>query len=186
MSNRIFAVLATAILVSTVSADNDDAQPKRVEDRDKKSTDFELTVRKDNGAYGTAAYSFRFATQHLRVHRNQVDLVYNRCGQLHVNAHGGMRSRITDLGQVDFNDQHKPPQQGWSQHSMRPTKGHVYLQEINDGQQRTYVKFLISDMQRTGTIKVKWSPLALRGKLPEFRRGGAGTMGQCGGPHQQR
>ena len=186
MSNRIFAVLVMASLVSTVSADKDETQSKRVEDRVKKPTDFELTVRKDNGAYRTSAYSFRFATQHLRVHRNQVDLVYNRCGQLHINAHGGMRSRITDLGQVDFNGQHKPPQRGWSQYSMRPTKGHVYLQEINDGQQRAYVKFLITDMQRTGTIKIKWSPLALRGKMPEFRSGGAGTMGQCGGPHQQR
>ena len=39
-----------------------------------------LTKRASNGSYGTAAYSFRLASQDYAVHRNYVDLVFSGCG----------------------------------------------------------------------------------------------------------
>ncbi len=176
------AVLLAAILSTALLAD-DQQQSENVQTN--KPTGFELTIREGNGAYGTAAYSFRFATQGAREHRNLVDLVYNQCGQLHVNAHGGMRSRIVDLGEVALDDEYELPKEGWHMHCIQPTKGHVYVQEINDGQQKAHVKFFIADITANGTLKVKWSPLESNQELSQFRRGGAGTMGNCGGFHRE-
>ena len=171
---------------SVIRAAQVTGRTKNPREQEKKSTDFELTIREGNGAYGTAAYSFRFSAQSLRVHRNLVDLVYNRCGNLHVNAHGGMKSRIADLGVVSFDEVDTAPKKGWKVDCVRPQKGHVFVQEINDRQQKAYVKFTVTAVERNGTLKVKWSPLKSNEDWPHFRRGGAGTMGQCGGFHRER
>ncbi|MBT4865013.1 MAG: hypothetical protein HON53_07850 [Planctomycetaceae bacterium] len=175
-------VVATAFSMPLMAADD----TARTRKQEKKSNEFELTIRKDNGAYETAAFSFRFASQSLRVHRNLVDLVYNRCGNLHVNAHGGMKSRIADLGVVNFDKVDTAPKKGWRIDCARPHEGHVFVQEINDGRQKAYIKFVVTTVQRNGTLKVKWSPLKGNERRPEFRRGSAGTMGQCGGLHRER
>ena len=129
------------MLATTLRADDSDSQSERNPGHNKKSIGFELTVRKDNGVYGTAVYSFRFSTQDVQTHRNLADLVYNGCEQLRVNVHGGLKSRIADLVLVDFNQQYHPPVRGWKQHCVCPTKSHIYVQEINDGQHKAYGKF---------------------------------------------
>jgi hypothetical protein len=186
MHCKYLSLLLAAVIAAPLLADDDHAQSEKDHDQDNKSTEFELTIREGNSAYGTAAYSFRFSTQNVLKHRNLVDLVYNRCGQLHVNAHGGMRSRIADLGEVDFDEVHKAPLKGWNVHCIQPKKGHVYIQEVNDGQHKAHVKFLVADVGDDGTLKLKWSPVESEQEFPQFRLGSAGIMGQCGGYHQER
>lgn len=155
--------------------------------QDQYSRELTLTVRRDNGAYGTSAFSFRFNSQELREHQNQVDLVYNRCGLLHVTAHGGMRSRVVDLGEVNFLQQQDVPEEGdWLNRCVQPVAGHVYVQEINDGRQIAYVKFKVLEIKQDGELSIRWSPLDSMKDWPSFEPGWAGTMGQCGGAHRVR
>lgn len=72
MRFRYLPLIVATVFATPLVADDD---TKRTGEQEKQENEFELTIRKDNGAYGTAAFSFRFSTQSLRVHRNLVDLV---------------------------------------------------------------------------------------------------------------
>ncbi len=67
----------------------------------KKSFNSVLTLRANNNAYRTSAFSFPLASQKLEEHGNYVDLVYNGCGLLHFNPVGSMSSRVADLGEQE-------------------------------------------------------------------------------------
>jgi hypothetical protein len=97
-----------------------------------------------------------------------------------------MKSRIVDLGVVKFDKADTDTKRGWRVDCVRPHEGHVYVQEINDGRQKIYIKFVVTSVERNGKLKVKWSPLKSNDDWPEFRRGGAGILGQCGGLHRER
>lgn len=148
-----------------------------------------LTRRADNGAYGTSAYSFRLASQDEAVHHNYVDLVFNGCGQLHVNPVTGMSSRIVDLGAVSFDSPVATPgaDAAWHQRSITPQAGHVYYQEIKDERQSFAVEFLVTNAT-ADTVKLRWEPVDPAHQVLPLPpgQGAAGTMGQCGGAHAEK
>ena len=147
-----------------------------------------LTRRASNGPYGTAAYSFRLASQDFAVHRNYVDLVYSGCGQLHVSPVAGMSSRVVDLGAVPFGPAvNAPTDAAWRNISITPQAGHVYLQEIKDERQSFAVEFLVTEAS-ADTVKLRWQPMDPAHKVLPLAagKGAAGTMGQCGGLHTER
>ena len=152
-------------------------------------TDVTLTKRTDNGAYGTSAYSFRLASQDYAVHHNYVDLIFSGCGQLHINPVDGMNSRIVDLGTVPFAPSGATPPAAalWHEDSITPQAGHVYYQEIKDERQSFAVEFLVIDAS-AGTVKLRWESVDPAHKVLPLppRKGAAGTMGQCGGPHPEK
>ena len=154
-------------------------------------TEVILTRRTDNGAYGTAAYSFRLASQDPAVHRNYVDLVFSGCGQLHINPVNHMSSRVADLGAVPFGPgTPTPPADGdaaWHEESITPKAGHVYLQNIKDDRQSFAVKFIVTEAG-PNTVKLRWQPVDPAHQVLPLAagKGAAGTMGQCGGPHPEK
>jgi len=154
-----------------------------------KATEVTLTKRANNNAYGTSAYSFRFASQDFASHQNFVDLVFNLCGQLHINPHGGMNSRITDLGVVDFAPVAATPSAGatWFKDSIIPQAGHVYYQEIKYENQNFAVEFIVTSVTAK-TVKLRWEPVDPAHKFLQIKsgEGPAGTIGQCGGEHDQK
>ncbi len=153
-------------------------------------TEVRLTRRTDDGAYGTAAYSFRLATQDPTVHRNYVDLVFNVCGQLHINPVTGMSSRIVDLGAVPFDAAGPAPaapgNTAWYLESFTPKAGHVYLQEIRDERQSFAVEFIVTEAS-ADTVTLRWRPVDPTHQVLPLapRKGAAGRMGQCGGSHPE-
>ncbi len=152
-------------------------------------TEVTLTKRADNGAYGTSAYSFRLASQNYAVHHNYVDLVFNGCGQLHINPVNGMSSRIVDLGAIPFGPSvvTPPADAAWHQESITPQAGHVYYQEIKDQRQSFAVEFLITNAT-ADTVKLRWEPADPAHQVLPLApgKGAGGTMGQCGGSHAER
>ncbi len=179
------SLLFTLALVLPTSS----AQEKTKEEREQKVV---LTLRKENGEYGTSAFSFRYETQDAARHKNAVDLVFNRCGLLHINAHGGMKNRIADLGKAEFAKVEKAPEKGWREECVRPVEGHVYYQVVEYGEDddrdhlKFAVKFVVTKI-KDDTVELKW---AVVGKRPAMRDnsldGENGAMGQCGGEHRER
>lgn len=151
--------------------------------QEEKGKQVTLTMRKDNGEYGTSAYSFRFESQDMAVHSNFVDLLYNSCGLMHFNVHGGMESQLVDLGKQDLSKVSEPPKDGWLKDCVLPQEGHVYLLKIDDGEMRFSVKFRITKMVKE-SVEFRW---VVVGKRPDptdlTNAGAAGTMGQCAGKH---
>ena len=135
------ALVLTLGLLATVRPDDAFA----AEGEARKEAEVTLKRRKDNKAYGEAAYSFRQATHDLAVHRNYVDLVLNGCGQLHVAPVNGAQSKVTDLGAAELQKapDEAPADAKWMGRSIRPEAGHVYLIDINENQQRMTVKFRV-------------------------------------------
>lgn len=147
-----------------------------------------LKTRKDNGAYGESAYSFRQASSDVAVHNNYVDLLLNGCGQLHVCPVTGSEGRIVDLGKARLADAPDAPPAGahWKTESLRPAAGHVYLLEISESGQTMTVKFAAEAVSADG-VKLAWTIVTpVAGAAPHPNRGRAGTMGQCGGEHESR
>lgn len=153
-----------------------------------------LTQRKDNGAYGAAAYSFRHGSSQVLNHNNYVDLLLNGCGNFHINTHGDSANRVLDLGVVKKTPAAADlPQEGWLKDSFRPTPNHRYVIEVGrTGREANAGKLLVA-MHITkiegNQISIDWSLLepeqawAMAAPGPVGR---AGTMGQCGGAHRAR
>ncbi len=154
-------------------------------------TEVTLNKRANNGAYGTSTYSFRLASQDYAVHRNYVDLVFNGCGQLHINPVTGMSSRIADLGAIPFTPTAPtaPPDgdAAWRQRSITPQAGHVYLQDIKDERQSFAVEFVVTEVS-ADTVKLRWQTVDPAHQVLPLApgKGAAGTAGQGGGPHPEK
>ena len=133
-----------------------------------------LKKRADNGPYGSSAYSFRYASQELDTHRNDVDLVYNGCGQLHI---GGSKSRIVRVDAKKLADVEEIPKDGWRTSCITPEEGAVYLLEVEDEHTKAAFKFVLTDVSEKA-VKLEWAPFR------DPHRGQAGTNAQCGGPHE--
>lgn len=95
-----------------------------------------LTVRKKNGAYGTSAYSFRYATRDALACKNRVDIWPSFNGDFHVR-----RNRIADIGKTRLSKVAGIPG-GVSWQQMIPIKtGHTYVMHCLDRRDRDfYVK----------------------------------------------
>ena len=135
-----------------------------------------LTRRTGNGAYKTSAYSFRYASQDLAVHRNAVDLVFNNCGQLHVSAYGGQQNRVARVQGKKLADVKAMPKEGWLTSCIRPEKDALYVMEVDDGSTLIRVKFHVLEA-KADKVTLEWTPLR------EVPSGENGTMGACGGEH---
>ena len=150
-----------------------------------------LTRRGNNGSYETSAYSFRHQTQDLGLHRNNVDVVFNGCGQLHINPHAGLQGGIADVGKADLDkitmaDVKKVPKQAWRHFCLPPKDGHVYIHEGRYLNQRFTVAFKIKTITPT-KLGMQWRFLGEQeGEDAKYRYTGAGTMGQCGGQHREQ
>ena len=144
--------------------------------REEEATRVTLTRRTDDGPYKTSAYSFRYTSQDLAVHRNAVDLVFNTCGLLHVSAHGGQQNRVVRVQEKKLADVDAMPQEGWLKSCFRPEKDAVYVMEVDDGSTRFRVKFRVLEA-KTDKVTIEWTP---------FRAAPAGEngiLGVCGGEH---
>jgi hypothetical protein len=136
-----------------------------------------LKKRADNGPYGSSAYSFRYASQELDTHGNDVELVYSGCGSLHISPTGGSKNRIVRVDAEKLADVKEIPEKGWQTSCIAPEEGAVYLLQIEDENTKYAVKFVLTDVSEKA-IKLEWAPL--RDPL----RGRAGTMGQCPSAHE--
>lgn len=113
--------------------------------------------RRTKSEYGQSAYSFRYRTQEKSRHKNHVDVVYSASGKLRVNNHGGMISRIADLG---VRDQPLSKQIGdvtnWTTTSVQPVAGHSYALDIGRLEKMTVV-FHVTDVTEE-ELTLEWNP----------------------------
>jgi len=135
-----------------------------------------LTKRKDNGPYGTSAYSFRYMSQDVAVHKNDVDLVYNNCGLLHVAPQGGLKNRIAKVKGMAITDAITFPEQNWLTTAVEPEKDGVYVMEVDDGTTHLRVRIHISSVSDT-ELHLEWMPFR------DASKGSSGTLGACSGKH---
>lgn len=144
-----------------------------------------LEMRKDNGPYKKAAYSFRVASQDPAVHKNYIDLLLNKCGQLHVSTVTGVETRVCDLGAGKLADAPKdaPADAKWFSESIKPEADHLYREEIK-GQGQTMTAIFHVDAVTPDTVSLTWKTVVpMAGPALAPNRGAAGTQGQCGGEH---
>jgi len=141
------------------------------------ATKVTLQKRVDDGPYGKSAYSFRYVTQDVAIHRNQVDLLFNGCGLLHIFSHGDGVNRVARASTTHLEDVTALPKDGWLTSCIKPERGAVYVLEIDDGITRQAVKFRVLDVS-ADQVKLEWEPLRATPGA------GDGTMGRCGGPHE--
>ncbi|MDB5297811.1 MAG: hypothetical protein JWO31_3794 [Phycisphaerales bacterium] len=92
-----------------------------------------------------------------------------------------MTSRVTDLGEATLAaaPNAAPDAAQWYAEAVRPTAGHVYLQEINADGDKSVVKFRV-DEAADDTLKLSWVAVDLKPKTLPPGKGAAGTMGTCG------
>jgi len=140
-----------------------------------KPTRVTLERRTDNGPYGESAYSFRYASQELDEHRNEVDLVFNNCGNLHISA-GGAENRVAQVEGRKLSDVEALPQDGWTTTCFAPEESALYVMQIDDGTQRFAVALRIVDA-KPNKLVFEWLPFVAP---PQGERG---TFGECGGEH---
>jgi len=135
-----------------------------------------LTRRVKADVYETSAYSFRYASQDVEVHKNHVDLGLGTCGRLHVSFHGGQENQIARVGAKKLDEVQSWPAKGWQKSCVNPEKDAVYVMDVNDGKTRSRVKFRIVEA-KPDKVTIEWAPF--RDELV----GKAGTSGLCGGEH---
>lgn len=135
-----------------------------------------LTRRKDDGPYGTSAYSLRYASQELAIHKNDVDLVFNQCGMIHVAPQGGLKNRIARVKGTEITDALNFPEQSFQTTCFEPEKDAVYIMEIDDGVTHMRVRLHISSVTET-EVHLEWMPFR------DVGIGTSGTLGACTGKH---
>jgi len=135
-----------------------------------------LKKRVGNAAYDNSAYSFRYSTQDLAIHKNSVDLVYSGCGLLHCSPEVGLKNRIAKVQAKTLAEVDQPPTVGWMTQCITPEAGALYVMDIDDGTTRMRVKLHLTTVT-AGEIGFEWSP------FHDATRGTSSTMGQCIGKH---
>lgn len=139
-------------------------------------TSVTLTKRKDDGPYGSSAFSFRYATQDIAIHKNDVDLVYNNCGLVHVAPQGGLKNRIAKVKGTAITDALNFPTQSWQSTCFEPEKDGVYIMEIDDSVTHMRVRLHVSSVTET-ELQFEWTPFR------DVAIGTSGTLGACTGKH---
>jgi hypothetical protein len=92
-----------------------------------------LTRRNADGPYEKNAYSFRYMTQDVEVHKNEVDVVYGACGQIHVQPGSSLKNKITKVPGMSLDEVTTWPNTGWMMSSIDAVKNQNYVMEIDDG-----------------------------------------------------
>jgi hypothetical protein len=135
-----------------------------------------LDKRVRSGPYDKSAYSFRYASRHVKDHFNEVDLVLDTCGNLHLD-HGGAPNRIVKVTEKLLSKIKTLPEEGWITTCFTPQKSDVYVMEVSDGRRGFYVSIRIVEV-KSARIGFEWQPLVVK---PTTLRG---THGACAGPHE--
>lgn len=135
-----------------------------------------LAKRLDSGPYKTSAYSFRYASQDLAVHKNHVDVVYDACGCVHVAAAPGSKNTIARAEGKTLRDVKTAPAGGWKE-CLVPEKGAIYVLSVDTDESKMRIKLLVTDVSDKA-VKFDWAQLPPQSE--------PGTRGQCGGPHDAK
>ena len=114
----------------------------------------------------------------VAVHKNDVDLVFSGCGQLHISPTGGLKNRIAKVKGTAIGDALNFPgdEADWFSRSFEPEKDGVYIMEVDDGITHMLVRIHISSVTET-EVKLEWQPFR------DVSKGTAGAMGACTGKH---
>lgn len=135
-----------------------------------------LTSRAEQ-AYGKSAYSFRYRSQSLATHKNYVDVVYQN-DMIAINHHGGLVSRIADLGEVELAarpDGSKIKQ--WQDKQIKPQPDHCYLVQIKADKNQLSVAFKVISVEED-SLSFEWLPAKTKRWPVSLRnRGRAGESG---------
>lgn len=174
MRSIAVAVVLSACVATAWGTGGKDAQKNA--SQDEPGVAVVLKKRGSEDPYGPSAYSFRYASQDPEIHGNDVDLVFNNCGQLHLNVVASNKSRVAKLPPNGLAG--GLPKDGWFSDSFPPEKG-AYVMEVEDDATHMLVKFDITDASKS-EVKLRWMPVRSPGK------GKAGTMGHCGGSHDSK
>lgn len=154
-----------AVALSVACTDAMAAQPIRVT----------LETRKQN-EYGQSGYSFRYRTTEKSKHRNNVDVTFEN-GVMRVNHHGGLQSRIADLGDVELASAAKAPKNAkWETRNIRPVQGHTYVLQLQIDGYALQAAFKI-DKLYDDELQFLWIPGKRIFPVPVTARGMAGTSG---------
>lgn len=147
-----------------------------------------LICRKKNEQdYKDSAYSFRYATRDAVSVKNEIDVVYNLCGQLHFTPYGGRETYLADAGKAALGDVTELPKQGWRRaNCVLPVEGRVYVVEIRaEGVSYTY-KFEVLNLTAR-SIEFRWAVIGEPRTAPGIdpARGANGAFGTCNGKHAE-
>jgi hypothetical protein len=146
-----------------------------------------LCRKKNEQEYKSSSYSFRYATQDAEAVKNEIDVVYNPCGQLHFTPYGGRETYLADAGKVALDDVKELPKQGWRRaNCVLPVEGRVYVVEIRaDGVSYTY-KFEVRN-PTAQSIELRWAGIGEPRTAPAIDplRGKNGAFGSCIGKHPE-
>ncbi len=138
-----------------------------------------LDVRKTPD-YNKSAFSFRYNSQDVAVHKNYVDIVYSANLHIRINNHGGLESRIVDLGETPEQGFHVDgiDDERWQTRQIRPVGGHYYLHQVVEEGNEMLVIFRVDEVDNQTLQITGWArsdqqawPVSLE------RRGAAGTSG---------
>ena len=134
-----------------------------------------LERRTEPGAYGKSAYSFRYASQSKEEHYDEVDLVFNDCGNLHV-AIGSANNQVIEVEAKTLEDVEEVPEEGWARQCFVPKERSIYVMQIDDERSRFTVKFRILDVKKDRVL-FEWLPFT---EAPRTLRG---PFKVCGAEH---
>lgn len=141
--------------------------------------DVVLTKRTEDGPYEKSAYSFRYMTQDVAVHKNEVDIVYGACGQLHIQPGSSLKNKIVKVVGASLDEIETWPNAGWKTSSIEATKNTLYVMEIDDGTTRMRVKFRVTTVN-AAEVHFEWMPFR------DMSAGLSGTLSKCTGKHASK
>ena len=135
-----------------------------------------LTRRNADGPYEKNAYSFRYMTQDVEVHKNEVDVVYGACGQIHVQPGANLKNKIAKVPGMSLDEVQAWPNTGWMMSSIDAVKNQNYVMEIDDGTTRMRIKLRVSTLN-SAELRFEWMPFR------DMSAGLSGTLFKCTGKH---
>ena len=132
--------------------------------------------------YGKSGFSFRYKTQDSGRHNNYVDVVYES-GMMRINNHGGLESRIADLGtEKDIEKAIELVKSAkWSDKLVPPVAGRTYALEIKEYNHKMTALFHVSKVDDK-VMEFIWQPdQARQWPIHVKSRGVAGCSGMMVG-----
>ena len=125
------------------------------ERRGKKPVAVQLDLRSRRGAYGTTAYSFRYATGDAKAAKNRMDIWVCHNGDIHARRKG----RIADLGKKSLARVKTIPSEAPWGRTAPIVAGHTYVVHCLDARDRDfYVKCRVKSYAR-GSVDLEWTLL---------------------------
>jgi len=202
MSHRVAAVVSLLLAAMTVAAvqaggghpaggGGKDGKPapqvppaaapeaKAPEAKPPQAIEVSLSKRTADGPYEKNAYSFRYMTQDVEVHKNEVDIVYGACGQIHIQPEANLKNKITKVPGMSLDEVTTWPNTGWMMSSIDAIKNQNYVMEIDDGTTKMRVKFRVTTLN-SAELRFEWRPFR------DMSAGLSGTLSKCTGKHASK